>query len=81
MAHIEGKALPWQAEDAPRHTHKADTLHLCRLWAEVANSVLAETGDEGRAVRSANAAVARARKQSRNEVEPEANIGRDDFDQ
>jgi hypothetical protein len=51
--------MPWTPEDAPRHTHKAVTPHLCRLWAEVANSVLAETGDEGRAVRAANAAVSR----------------------
>jgi hypothetical protein len=51
--------MPWRPEDAPRHTHKADTAHLCRLWAEVANSVLAETGDDGHAIRAANAAVAR----------------------
>jgi hypothetical protein len=72
--------LPWQPEDAPRHTHKADTLHLCRLWAEVANSVLAETGDEGRAVRSANAAVAKERRRSTNEVMPGRNIGKEGFD-
>jgi hypothetical protein len=54
--------MPWQPEDAPRHTHKADTPHLRRLWAEVANSVLAETENEGRAVRAGNAAVARARR-------------------
>ena len=54
--------MPWLPEDAPRHDHKADTPHLCRLWSEVANSVLAETGDEGRAIRAANAAVAKARK-------------------
>ena len=52
--------MPWTPEDAPRHTHKAATQHLCRLWAEVANNVLAETADEGRAVRAANAAVGRA---------------------
>ncbi len=73
--------MPWQPEDAPRHTHKADTLHLCRLWADVANSVLAETGDEGRAVRSANAAVARARRLSGGEAENEAGRGGDGFDQ
>ena len=54
--------MPWQSDDAPRHTRKADTEHPRRLWAEVANGVLADTGDEGRAVRSANAAVARARR-------------------
>ena len=56
------RAMPWQPDDAPRHTHKADTEHLRRLWAEVANSVPVDTGDEGRAVRSANAAVAHARR-------------------
>jgi hypothetical protein len=29
------------------------------MWSEVANKVLADTGDEGRAVRTANAVVAR----------------------
>jgi len=54
--------MPWLPEDAPRHDRKADTPHLCRLWSEVANAVLAETGDEGRAIRAANAAVAKARR-------------------
>jgi len=55
-----GGILPWLPEAAYRHTHKADTPHLCRLWAEVANSVLAETRNEAYAVRAANAAVLRA---------------------
>lgn len=45
--------MPWEPEDAPRHAHKAGTAHLCKLWSQVANSVLEETGDEGRAVRAA----------------------------
>jgi len=56
--------MPWQPEDAPRHTHKADTPHLCAIWSAVANKVLAETGDEGRAARTANAAVARERRKA-----------------
>ena len=52
--------MPWLPEDAYRHNHKADTPHLSRLWADVANSVLTETRDEGYAVRAANAAVSRA---------------------
>jgi hypothetical protein len=56
--------MPWQPEDAPRHTHKADTDALRRMWSEVANKVLEETGDEGRAVRTANAVVARNGKKS-----------------
>jgi hypothetical protein len=54
--------MPWRPEDAPRHTHKADTPRLCELWCEVANNVLTETGDEGRAVRAGNAAVARQKR-------------------
>ena len=54
--------MPWLPDDAPRHDHKADTPHLRRLWSEVANAVLAETSDEGRAIRAANAAVAKARR-------------------
>jgi hypothetical protein len=56
----EGSTLPWLPEDAYRHTHKADTAHLCRLWAEAANSVLDETRNEAYAVRAANAAVRHA---------------------
>jgi hypothetical protein len=52
--------LPWLPEEAYRHTHKADTPQLCRLWAEVANSFLAETRNEAYAVRAANAAVVHA---------------------
>ena len=51
--------MPWRSDDAPRHTKKADTAELCEMWSEVTNKVLAETGDEGRAVRTANAVVAR----------------------
>ena len=47
------------AEDAERHPKKADNAKRQRMWAEIANSVLAETGDEGRAIREANAMVGR----------------------
>ncbi len=53
--------MPWRPEEAPRHTKIADTPVLCAMWSEVANKVLAETGDEGRAIRAANAVVARNR--------------------
>jgi hypothetical protein len=55
----EGVQMPWKPEDAPGHTRKADTVRLCETWSEVANKTLAEIGDEGRAVRIANAVVAR----------------------
>jgi len=51
--------MPWSSEDAERHTRKATTRALRELWAKVANECLERTGDEGRAMREANAVVAR----------------------
>jgi hypothetical protein len=51
--------MPWTPNEAERHTHKATTSALQELWAKVANEALERTGDEGRAVREANAVVAR----------------------
>jgi hypothetical protein len=50
--------MPWKPSDARRHTKKANTAKKRRQFAHVANSVLRRTGDEGRAVRAGNAAVA-----------------------
>ena len=50
--------MPWTPDDAERHTHKATTWALKELWAKVANECLERTGDEGRAIREANAVVA-----------------------
>ena len=52
--------MPWTPKDASRKTHRADTPARKAKWAAVANSVLAETGDEGRAVREANGVLANA---------------------
>jgi uncharacterized protein YdaT len=51
--------MPWNPGDAERHTKKADDPKRKRMWADIANSVLSETGDEGRAIREANSRVAR----------------------
>lgn len=51
--------MPWTATDAQRHTHKATTPELQELWAKVANEALQRLGDEGQAIREANAVVAR----------------------
>jgi hypothetical protein len=51
--------MPWISDDAERHTHKATTQALKELWAKVANECLERTGDEGRAIREANAVIAR----------------------
>ena len=55
----EPDQMPWTPNDAERHTHKATTWALQELWARVANECLERTGDEGRAIREANAVVAR----------------------
>jgi hypothetical protein len=55
----EGDQMPWTPNEAERHTHKATTTELKELWAKVANEALQRTGDEGRAIREANAVVAR----------------------
>jgi len=51
--------MPWQPSDAPAKTHYADTPKLQALWAAVANKTLEASGDEGRAIREANAVVHR----------------------
>ena len=51
--------MPWTADDAERHTRKASNWALMELWAKIANDCLQRTGDEGRAIREANAVVAR----------------------
>jgi uncharacterized protein YbjQ (UPF0145 family) len=51
--------MPWTANDAERHTHKATTSALQNLWAKVANDALERLGDEARAIREANAVIAR----------------------
>ncbi len=51
--------MPWSPEDAERHTHKAATRELQELWAKVANEALERTGQEGQAIREANAVVGR----------------------
>jgi hypothetical protein len=51
--------MPWTHNDAETHTHKATTPALKELWAKVANESLDRTGDEGRAIREANAVIAR----------------------
>jgi len=51
--------MPWTSDEAERHTHKASTPELQELWADVANATLERTGDEARAIREANAVVAR----------------------
>lgn len=57
--------MPWSPSDAKHKTHKARNPRLARMWSQVANKSLHRYGDEGRAVRIANAVVARAKKGKR----------------
>lgn len=54
--------MPWKPKQAESHTRKADTPKERKQWADVANAVLRKTGNEGRAVREANAVVKRGGK-------------------
>lgn len=51
--------MPWSPDDATRHTKKADSSTKKRQWADVADSILKKSDDEGSAIRQANAVVAR----------------------
>ena len=51
--------MPWTYRDALSHTKKAVTRAKQRAWARIASAVLRKTGDDGRAIREANAAVGR----------------------
>jgi hypothetical protein len=60
--------MPWNSSDAKRHNKRAGkSKKRSKQWSAVANSVLEKTGDEGRAVRTANGVVRKSgkRKKSR----------------
>lgn len=57
--------MPWTPSDARAKTRKANTPKKKRQWAHVADKVLSTTGDEGRAIREANAVVGRKHKGSK----------------
>jgi uncharacterized protein YdaT len=52
--------MPWTAKSFKKHNRKAT-----KKMADVANAVLRETGDEGKAIRIANAQGKRKRKRRR----------------
>jgi hypothetical protein len=57
--------MPWTEKDATRHQKKAKSPKRKRQWAKVANSILARTDDDERAIRGANAAVKKAGKRKK----------------
>ena len=54
--------MPWTPRDATKHDKAAKSPKAKRQWADVADKVLAKTGNEGRAIREANAVVKRRGK-------------------
>jgi hypothetical protein len=54
--------MPWNPRDAKGKTKKASTPKKKEVWSKVANQTLEKTGDEGRAVREANAVVSRIKR-------------------
>ena len=51
--------MPWSMASALKHTKKAVSPAKKHQWAATANAVLKASADEGKAVRVANAAVAK----------------------
>lgn len=51
--------MPWTASQASAHTHKAKSPHAKAVWAKIATTTLQRTGNEGRAIREANAVIGR----------------------
>lgn len=49
--------MPWNPDDAKRHSKKASSPKKQRQWAAVANSTLKHGASEGSAIRQANAVV------------------------
>ena len=57
--------MPWKSKDASKHTKKADTPAEKKQWAKTANAVLKSSKNEGKAVRIANAAIAKGEAKKR----------------
>lgn len=54
--------MPWDPDDASKHTKKAKSPKAKRQFADVANSALKRGASEGSAIRQANAVVAKRKK-------------------
>lgn len=49
--------MPWKPSDAVQHTKKAASPSKQKKWAKIANEVLKSTGDDAKAIKTANAAM------------------------
>ena len=57
--------MPWDLEDATRHTKKANTAKKKSQWAAVANIALASGDSEGSAIRQANAVIKKRKRKKK----------------
>lgn len=57
--------MPWTPKDASKKTKKANTKQEKQQWSKVANKVLKSTGNEGKAIRIANSAIAKGERGKR----------------
>ena len=60
--------MPWSTSGVSRHNHSAKSMKRKRQWRDVANNILARTGDEGRAIRGANSVVKNHPKRTKKRV-------------
>lgn len=56
--------MPWNPDDATKHTKKASTPKKRKQWSTVANAAREEYGDDATAIKVANAAVASTTKKA-----------------
>jgi len=54
--------MPWNSRDVSKHNRSVKSPKRKKQWKDVANSILSRTGDEGRAIRGANSAVAKSKR-------------------
>jgi len=52
--------MPWSAKDVEKHIKNLSPVQKA-AWVRVANSVLKDSGDEGKAVRIANSQAKKAK--------------------
>ncbi len=51
--------MPWKPTDASSKTSRANTPKKKRQWRDIANRVLAKTGDDASAIKQANGVLKR----------------------
>lgn len=61
--------MPWKASDAKKFKKGLSTAQA-KKWAAIANAVLKDTGDEAKAIRTANSRVSVKKKSKESLISP-----------